>query len=176
MRKPRLLLEGAWYHVTARINHGEMLLDRGEVKDLFLALLARAKRHYRFQIINFCIMGNHVHLMIQPAKGESLSDIMRWQLGCFARAYNKQQGIHGHFWGDRFHSRILAGLRQIAIVFGYIDANPVNASLVEYPWEWRHGGYWHAWTGNWEILDPSPPWIACLPFLRKSMPRLCAPD
>lgn len=36
-------------------------------------------------------------------------------------------------------SRILDGLRQIAIAFGYIDINPVRASLVAHPWEWRYG-------------------------------------
>jgi putative transposase len=175
MRKPRLLLEGAWYHVTARVNRGEMLFDRDEVKELFLVLLTRAKKRYKFQVMNFCIMENHVHLMVQPAKGVSLSDIMRWLLGVFAQAYNKRRGWTGHFWGDRFHSRILAGLRQIAIAFGYIDANPVKASLVDHPWEWRHGGYWHDWTRNREVLDPSPPWIVCLSCLRKDMPRISAP-
>jgi hypothetical protein len=37
---PRQLLEGAWYHIAARVNQGEMLLDRGEGKDFFLVLLA----------------------------------------------------------------------------------------------------------------------------------------
>jgi putative transposase len=172
MRKPRQLLEGAWYHITARVNRGEMLFDRGEVKDLFLTILARAKKRYRFQVINFCIMGNHIHLMVQPAKGVSLSDIMRWVLGVFARAYNKKQGLTGHFWGDRFYSRILDGLRQIAIAFGYIDANPVKASLVDHPWEWRHCGYWHDWTGNRQVLDPNPPWIAFISCLREPMRKI----
>lgn len=176
MRKPRILIEGAWYHVTARVNRGEMLFDRGIIRDLFLALLARAKKRYRFQVINFCVMGNHIHLMVQPARNECLSDIMRWLLGGFARVYNMKHGLTGHFWGDRFHSRILDGLRQIAIAFGYIDANPVVASLVDHPWEWRHGGFWHERSGIREILDPCPPWLACIPFLREDWPRLLAPS
>ena len=92
---------------------------------------------------------------------------MRWLLGGFARAYNKKQGLRGHFWGDRFHSRILDGLRQIAIAFGYIDANPVRASLVVHAWEWRYGGYWHDRSGNRDIVDPRPPWLAFLAGLRQ---------
>jgi len=120
MRQPRRLLEGATYHVTARINRREMLLDRGEVRDLFLLFLAKARKRYRFSIYNFCVMGNHVHLTVRPSSGESLSDIMRWLLGGYARAYNKKRGLSGHVWGDRFHSQILDGLRQIALAFGYI--------------------------------------------------------
>ena len=50
MRQPRHLVEGAWYHVTARANRREMLLDRGEVRDLFLVFLARARKRYRFEV------------------------------------------------------------------------------------------------------------------------------
>jgi REP element-mobilizing transposase RayT len=151
-----------------------MLLDHGVVRDLFLAIVARAKKRYRFQVINFCVMGNHFHLLVQPGRHVSLSDIMRWILGGFARAYNKKRGLTGHFWGDRFHSRVLDGLRQIAIAFGYIDANPVKASLVDNPWEWRHGGFCHSRAGNREVLDTCPPWLVFIPLLRKELPVLPA--
>jgi putative transposase len=167
MRKPRVLVEGAWYHVTARVNRGEFCLDHDAVRDLFVVILTRAKKRYRFHVINFCVMGNHIHLLMQPGRNESLSVIMRWLLGGFARAYNKKRGFKGHFWGDRFHSRILDGLRQIAIAFGYIDNNPVKASLVDHPWEWRHGGYWHDLSGNRVVVDPWPPWLAFLIGLRR---------
>jgi hypothetical protein len=49
-------------------------------------------------------------------------------------------------------SRILDGLRQIAIAFGYIDINPVRASLVAHPWEWRYGGCWHDNHGSSTML------------------------
>jgi putative transposase len=156
--------------VTVRVNRREMLLDHGEVRDLFLLFLARCKKRYRFQVINFCVMGNHIHLQLQPGPRESLSDIMRWLLGNFARAYNKKRGLSGHFWGDRFHSRILDGLRQIAIAFGYIDANPVKAGLVASACEWRHGGAWHDRMGDTSILGPTPPWLSFLGFLR-TMPN-----
>ena len=58
MRRPRRLREGAWYYVTARVNRREMLLDRREVRDLFLVFLSYAKKHYRFHVANFCVMGN----------------------------------------------------------------------------------------------------------------------
>ncbi|MFZ4618459.1 MAG: hypothetical protein ACOYM2_20020 [Rectinemataceae bacterium] len=59
--------------------------------------------------------------MLRPREGENLSAIIRWLLGYFARAYNKKLGWTGHFWGDRFHSRVLNGILDFAIAFGYID-------------------------------------------------------
>ncbi|MEI6874440.1 MAG: transposase [Spirochaetota bacterium] len=172
MRQPRHLVEGAWYHVTVRVNRREMLLDRGNARDLFLVFLARAKKKYRFCVANFCVMGNHVHLLLQPDRSECLSDIMRWLLGNFAKAYNKKQGLCGHFWGDRFHSRVLEGFRHIAIVFGYIDENPVKAGLVAEASDWRYGAAWHSRMGDSGILEKRPPWCAVLDGLRSFSNRL----
>ena len=171
MRKPRQMLIGAWYHVTARANRGEMVLNRGDIRDLFVALLVRCKKRHDFGVINFCIMGNHVHLMIRPGEGECLSDIMRWLLGVFAQAYNRKVGITGHFWGDRFHSRILDGLGQIALAFGYIDENPSKAGLVRKGDVWKHSGLWNNHCGLREMMEPRQNWIELL-FPRWRLPVL----
>jgi len=117
MRKPRELREGARYHVTARTNRREMILEPTVVKELLLGVIKRAKRKYRFRIENFCVMDNHFHLVILPAKNESLSAIMRWILSVFAMAYNRLLGLTGHVWGERFFSRIIEGFGDLIQVF-----------------------------------------------------------
>ncbi len=94
MRKKRKLIEGAKYHITARANRSELILNAPKMKGLFLNILKRAKKKYKFSITNFCIMGNHIHLMIQPLKPESLSRIMQWILATFAINYNKLFGFN----------------------------------------------------------------------------------
>jgi len=153
MRKPRVLLKGALYHVTARINRQEMVLDPSPMKDKFLDVLKRAKVKYKFTIDNFCIMGDHIHLLIRPGIEASLSRIMQWILSVFAMTYNRLYGLTGHVWGERFRSRIIAGLAAFIAVFGYIDMNPVKACLVSNPRDWRYGGLWHDRIGCREILD-----------------------
>jgi len=147
-----------------------MLFDHAEIRDLFLVFLGRAKKRYPFLVANFCVMGNHIHLQVQPGKGASLSAIMRWLLGNFARAYNGKRGVSGHFWGDRFHSRILDGIRQFAIAFGYIDENPVKAGLASQIWEWRHGGAWHRQAMDRSILEDAPLWLSLLEGMQ-ALPR-----
>ncbi len=71
MRKPRELQDGGLYHVTARANRKEMILDNRGMKELFLQVIARARKRYDFRIENFTLMGNHFHLMIRPGRGES---------------------------------------------------------------------------------------------------------
>jgi len=160
MRKARELKDGALYHVTARANRKEMILDNRGMKDLFLEVLERAKGKFRFRIENFCVMGNHIHLMIRPGARESLSRIMQWILSVFAMAYNRMHGYTGHVWGCRFFSRIMAIFQQFVKVFEYIDQNPVEAKQVEDAKDWSYGGLWHNRHGCRGIVDGVREYVA----------------
>ena len=139
-----MIKEGARYHVTARANRKEMILDSGRMKDLFLEVVKRAKEKYDFRIENFCIMGNYFHFIIQPMKDASLSDIMRWIMSVFAMAWNRINHLTGHVWGERFFSRIIQTFGEYIRVFGYIDENPVEAKQVSDIFKWRYDGLRHA--------------------------------
>jgi putative transposase len=154
MRKLRMLRDGAEYHVTARINRSEMILSPEEEKTLLLMVIKRAKKRYRFQIKNFCIMNNHLHLLIRPGENESLSRIMQWILSVFAMAWNRKHNLKGHVWGERFYSRIIEGIVDFLWVFIYIDDNPVYAQLVDSSWKWKFGGLWHHHHGIANITEP----------------------
>jgi putative transposase len=153
MRKRRLLHDGAEYHVTARINRSEMILSTDVEKTIFLAVIKRAKKRYNFQIKNFCIMNNHFHFLIKPGKDESLSRIMQWILSVFAMSWNRRHNLSGHVWGQRFFSRIIAGIVDFLRVFIYIDENPVYAQLVDHPRKWEFGGLWHHKKGIDDVSE-----------------------
>jgi putative transposase len=135
-----------------------MAFDEIAMRHLFLDFVKRAKKKYAFAIYHFCIMGNHVHFAIKPGKGCSLSKIMQWLLGNFAKAWNKAHGVTGHFWGDRFFSRIIRGCRGFLRVFDYISENPVKAGLARRAEDWEFSGVCHFVKGETSILD-IPPWL-----------------
>jgi len=159
MRRNRILQEGAEYHVTAKINRGEKIFLNPEDRKLFMDVLTRAKKKFNFSLKNFCIMGNHVHLLIKPGQNESLSKIMQWLLGVFAQLWNKKHNLSGHLWGDRFFSRIILGILDFLKVFQYIDNNPVIAGIVNQPGQWEYGGLWHHKNQIFGIVDPVDPII-----------------
>lgn len=159
MRKPRRTKQGARYHITARVNRGEMALESKKMKDLFLAVVKRAKKKYQFSVFHFCIMGNHVHFLLQPGVNENLSRIMQWILSVFALQYNKQLGIRGHFWYDRFFSRIVECLRCFLKVFDYISNNPVRARLVTHPIGFKYSGIFHYHNALFDIVSYRDPLI-----------------
>ena len=157
MRKNRILHDGAEYHVTARINRGEMIFLEKESRDLFLVILKRARKKYKFTLKNFSIMGNHIHLLIKPGRNESLSRIMQWILSVFAQYWNKKHYLSGHLWGDRFFSRVISGFFDFIKVFRYIDNNPITANIVKNIEQWQYSGLWHHKNGIKEIVDNLDP-------------------
>ncbi|MBT3273349.1 MAG: hypothetical protein HN368_09355 [Spirochaetales bacterium] len=166
MRARRSLAAGAEYHVIARANRQEFLLETEEIKDMMLLILLEAKRKYRFEMRNFCIMSNHIHLLIRPTNGENLSKIMQWVLSVFAIRFNKRFKIHGHVWYDRFKSYIISTLRQLLHTFQYIMDNPVRAGIVESPWSYRFGGIWHIQSRSYDLVEPPDLLLdLCLPLV-----------
>lgn len=156
MRKPRKLKEGASYHVTARANRQEMILSSPELKDMFLHILSRAKKKYDFNCKNFCLMNNHIHLIIEPLKNTNLSRIMQWVLSVFAIHYNRKYHFTGHVWYDRFRSKIIQNIRQYYATFLYIANNPVKAKIVRSPFDYTYSGIYHLRIGIYDILERPP--------------------
>jgi putative transposase len=158
MRHKRYLEQNAVYHVTARINRGEMVFNEPAMRALFITFIKQVKKKFPMAIYNFCIMGNHIHFAIRPDKGASLSKIMQWLLGNYAKAWNKAHGVKGHLWGDRFFSKIIRTCRGFRKIFDYISKNPVKAGLAGRADEWEHGGVCHFVKGETTIID-IPPWL-----------------
>jgi putative transposase len=154
MRKPRKLTPGARYHVVARANRREFIFSSDRIKELFLDVVRRAKKKYAFSVHNFCIMSNHIHFLIHPGPGESLSRIMQWILSVFASTFNRIFGYNGHVWYDRFKSVVIGTLRQYIATFQYIVANPVRAGIVSDPMNYQHTGIRHIRDGDYSVINP----------------------
>ena len=154
MRKRREIITDSRYHVTARVNRNEFIFEPPFMKAMFLQVIARAKKKYSFQLTMFTVMDNHIHMMIRPVNGESLSRIMQWILSVSARAYNKHYGLKGHVWYDRFKSVVIKSYRQRLAAFRYICNNPVKAKMVDSPENYIFGGLWYILHKRFEFIEP----------------------
>ena len=156
MRKSRKLKKYATYHVMSRANRKEMIFNNPGIKEMFLDIVRRAQKKYCFTIKNFCIMGNHFHLIIRPQKNENLSRIMQWILSVFALKFNRLFNYSGHVWYDRFTSKIINSFMQYLTTFIYIAMNPVTARIAETTTEYEYNGISFLQKGVLDILERPP--------------------
>ncbi len=140
MRKIREKQPGAVYHVVAKTNRSEFMLESKLVKQMFLVLLKTALKKYPCQLNHFCIMSNHVHILIEPLDGTDLSQMMQWLLSVFAIRFNRLYGLKGHVWYDRFKSTIVKSLEHFKNSYRYISENPVKAGMCTSPEEYEFSG------------------------------------
>ena len=153
MRKLRLLKKGAKYHVSAKINRGEHIFEPDEIKKLFMKIVKRSKKKYKFSLYNFVVMNNHIHFIIYPHENESLPRIMQWILSVFAMYYNKIHKLKGHCWQNRYWSKIIDDIKQFIDTFNYISDNPVKADMVGDAGEYRYGGLYYILKNIYDIVD-----------------------
>jgi putative transposase len=153
MREKRNLENGAKYHVIAKINRGELIFQKDEIKKMFLLVMKRAKMKYKFGIMNFCIMNNHIHLIIEPKGNENLSRIMQWILSVFAVKYNQEHKIYGHIWYDRFKSSVIKDIKQYLKVYFYICENPIKAGIINKFEDYQFGGLYYILRGDFDLIE-----------------------
>jgi putative transposase len=136
-RRARIAIPGLPHHVTHRGNRrGETFLSDGD-RETYLRRLLRAGEHLGLELWAYCLMTNHVHLVVRPVRPDSLARTIRDVHGQHARALNRTQGWVGHLWANRYYSTPL-GPEHLWAAVRYVECNPVRAGLVgvaeDYPW------------------------------------------
>jgi putative transposase len=136
---PRLLriaLPGWVYHVTQRGNHRQIVFFSDQDRHLYFSLLQKHFSRQELDLIGFCLMDNHSHLLVIPHHQNSLADGIGQLNRDFARWQNLQCNRTGHLWQNRFFS---CPVEEEAVweVLSYIELNRVRAGLVDKAWEWE---------------------------------------
>lgn len=148
MRLPRERSESGVYHVIIRgINRQDIFLDDEDYLR-FLETINRMKSEGQFAVYGYCLMTNHVHLLIQE-KTDNISRIMSRIGTSYAWWYNQKYGRSGHVFQDRFRSECVESDAYLLTVIRYIHNNPVKAGMVENPEEYRWSSI-RAYYGNGE--------------------------
>lgn len=136
-RPARFTYAHAVHHVTLRCNNREFLFTDPD-HALFLGLLGEARRRFPLRLHHYCLMTNHVHLLFQVGKDDTLSKAMHWLSTSFTRRFNRAAGRKGHVWEARFRSTVIEQQAYFLRCMAYVDLNPVRAGMAatpaDYPW------------------------------------------
>ena len=141
-RPLRPIADGLVYHVINRGNARQaVFFDEGDYA-AFLGALADLKQRKPFELYGYCLMSNHIHLLLRPKKGQTISWILQSLLVSHTQRYHRFHGTGGHVWQGRFKSPVIQDDDHLLCVLRYIEANPVRAKIVaraeEYPPEAQH--------------------------------------
>lgn len=139
-RRPRSFGHGEAYHLTARGTNRQPIFADDHDRRHFLGTLRRASCARAWSCLAYCLMGNHVHLMIR-AEAPAVSAGMRDLLGSYSRYFNRRHEREGHLFRARFHDVHVARDAQAVAVVRYIALNPVRAGLCDRPEAWPWSSY-----------------------------------
>ncbi|ADU32125.1 transposase [Evansella cellulosilytica] len=129
-RKPRKKSKTAIYHIMLRGINKQTIFEDDNDKHKFLETLAKYKVISCFELYGYCLMDNHVHLLMMETK-EPISTIMKRISSSYVYWYNRKYHRCGHLFQERFKSESVESARYFITVLRYIHQNPLRAGLVE---------------------------------------------
>ena len=151
-RTARILSESGIYHVILRgINRQQIFFEEADYA-CFIRLLGKYKSVSGYELFAYCLMGNHIHLLIR-VQNEPLAVVMKRIGGAFAYWYNGKYERTGHLFQDRFKSEVIDSERYFIAAFRYVLKNPVIAGMCKRPEDYKYSSGREYLCGDDGITD-----------------------
>ncbi|UCH34135.1 MAG: transposase [Armatimonadota bacterium] len=153
-RVARIVAPGVPYHVTQRGNNRQDVFFADDDRRFYLALLKEQARGYGLVVLGYCLMPNHLHLVVTPRAADSLAKAIGRTHFIYTQYINRLHGRSGHLWHGRFYSCALDEAHCWAALC-YVERNPVRAGLVARAWryEWSSAAAHCGRTDRSRLLD-----------------------
>ena len=136
-RSKRDRAESGIYHIMLRgINKQRIFEDEAD-RDRFLECLDKSLSKSSAKLYAWCLMNNHVHLLIKEGNEPVGTTVKRFGAG-YVGYYNARNGRTGALFQDRFRSEAVDGSEYFLTVLRYIHQNPVKAGLCQKCGEWKY--------------------------------------
>lgn len=136
-RLARTVFAGIPHHITQRGNRREDIFFTDEDRNHYLDWLKVYSQKHGVDILAYCLMTNHVHLVAIPQAEDSLQRALKPLHMRYAQMINRKHSWNGHLWQGRFFSSPL-DLEYLWAAIRYVERNPVRARIVksaeQYPW------------------------------------------
>ncbi len=134
-RLARMVVAGLPHHVTQRGNRREPIFFEDGDQDIYRDLLAEQTRKAGVGVWAYCLMPNHVHLILSPARADGLGLAVGETHRRYTNFINARGRWTGHLFQSRFASVAMDDLHLLAAV-SYVSLNPVRAGLTQYAADW----------------------------------------
>lgn len=157
-RTGRIVVPNCPHHVVQRGHNRQVVFAGQEDFHRYTEELRELKQQCGVRVYAYCLMTNHVHLLLAP--GDSVAGLPRLMKRLAARTTryrNRVEGRTGTLWEGRYRSSPVQSDRYLLACCRYIELNPVRAGMVTHPEEYRWSSYCQRMTGSTEDwLDRDP--------------------
>ena len=141
-RPTRIIIPNTPHHIVQRGHNRQTVFVSDDDYNYYLENLIHFKQELNCRIYSYCLMTNHVHLVIDPgANPESLSQLMKHVAGRQTRYVNKLEKRTGSLWEGRFKSSIVSEKEYLAACCRYVELNPLRAGMVTDPAGYQWSSY-----------------------------------
>jgi len=135
-RIARVVVPGYPHHVTQRGSRRQKTFLQEADYLLYLTLMAKHCQLHDVEVWAYCLMPNHVHLIVVPSTIDGLARAIGGAHRSYAVRVNEREGWRGHLWQERFSSFVMDESYLLSAV-RYVELNPVRGGLVEDPGNYK---------------------------------------
>jgi putative transposase len=154
-RIPRGLAGGGIAHILSRGNGRATVFHNDGDYEAFLRLLDEARSKSGVELMAFCIMPNHFHVVGRYREPDQLSGMMHQWLNTHVQRYMRRYETTGHIWQGRFKSFAIQEDEHFLRAARYVLLNPCRASLASDPWEWPWSSLqYESLVSPWPLQPP----------------------
>ncbi len=137
-RIARIVGAGYPHHVIERGNNRESVFRDSTDYDKYRFFLSKYSKEKEVAVLAYCLMPNHIHLLVRPSDDEGLAKMMQGITLCYSKYFNEANGRTGRLWECRYHSTVIDADSYLWTVSKYIEENPVRAGIVKRPEEYPY--------------------------------------
>lgn len=166
-RLARRVFAGLPHHIVQRGNRREDVFFRDADRSAYLDWLRTYCREYRVEVLAYCLMNNHLHIVAVPETDDGLERVFRPLHGRYAMRINRLRNWKGHVWQGRFFSSTLDESYMWASI-RYVERNPVRAGLVDRAEHYRwSSAAARCGAATDPVLTQDPAWLKTMATVRK---------
>jgi len=141
-RRPRITIPDVPYHITQRGNNKQDVFFTTDDRLSYLEWLKKYSSLYELDILAYCLMTNHIHIVGIPQNEDSIARTIQFVNMRYTQLINRNMGFDGHLWHGRYFSTALDDT-YLWNAIRYVEQNPVRAGLVEQAelFQWSSAAY-----------------------------------
>lgn len=140
-RLARKNIESSFIHIIVQGINKEYIFKKSSFKDAYLSILKKNISQTDIKVIAYCVMDNHIHLLIYSENINSVSKIMQRTNGSYAKLYNKTKKRVGYVFRNRYYAQMILTEKQLYNCMVYIHKNPLKANMVNEFQEYKYSSY-----------------------------------